>query len=116
MAWYDKLPRTLQAWLTIVSLGLGLIGSAFAVGAATGGTVGEMRTMPSRMAGVEARVDTLWSTSEYLMQVDSQRIGVWTNVATMAAHVAETRCFVRAMALKEDPLVKCNSLLTPDHP
>lgn len=116
MAWWERMPKPLQAWLTIGGMVVGLVGSAFALGAATGGTVGEMRTIPRRMQVVEARVDTLSAYSHYMMQIDSQRVGVWSNVSVMAAHVAETRCFVRAMALKEDPLVKCNALLTPGHP
>lgn len=111
MAWFDRMPKVVQAWLAIGGVLCGLVGAAFAAGAATSATARDLRTIPARVDAVEHRVDTLWATSGYLMRVDSQRVGVWGNVATMAREVSETRCYVRAMALKQDPLVKCSALL-----
>ena len=55
MAWWEKMPRRLQAWLTLGGILAGLIGGAFALGATTSGTVGEVRGLPVRVEALEAK-------------------------------------------------------------
>ena len=111
MAWFERLPRAVQGWLALVGVLMGLLGGAFALGARSSVLIVEQRGLPGRVTSVERRVDTLTSTTTYLMHIDSIRPAVWGNVSEMAADVRETRCFVRAMALKEDPLTRCSSML-----
>ena len=92
MAWWEKMPKPLQAWLTIGGILVGLVGSAFALGASSSGAVGELRTLPLRVHAVEQRVDV------------------------MEADMAETRCYVRAFALKRDPLSDCAPMLAERRP
>lgn len=56
MAWWDRMPRRLQGWLTIISILGGLLGAAFALGAATSGAVGDVRGLPVRMEAAEAQI------------------------------------------------------------
>jgi hypothetical protein len=116
MAWFERMPKPLQAWLAIGGIVCGLIGGAFAMGAATSGTVSGLRDLPARTVVLESQVDTLQSVTDYLMHVDSLRPSVWGSVSQMAADVRETRCYVRAMARKLDPLSECSALLNERNP
>lgn len=111
MAWFERLPRAVQGWLVLGGILVGLLGGAFALGARSSVLIVEQRGLPGRVTVVEKQVDTLGSTMRYLMRIDSIRPGVWGSVSEMAADVRETRCFVRAMALKQDPLIRCSALL-----
>lgn len=52
MAWWDKMPRRLQGWLTIMSILGGMLAGAFALGA----TTGDVRGLPVRVDALEAKV------------------------------------------------------------
>jgi len=110
MTW-NQLPDGVRGWIAIVGFVSGLTGGAFALGAATSGTVSGMRDLPARAAVLEGQVDTLRTTSAYLMRVDSQRVSVWRDVSQIADDVAETRCYVRAMARQRDPMADCSALM-----
>ncbi|MFA6044187.1 MAG: hypothetical protein WC718_04325 [Phycisphaerales bacterium] len=116
MAWFERLPTRLQAWLTIAAIMLGALGAAYGLGAATGGTVEDLRTLPPRMDSAEVRIDTLRATTAYLMRVDSMRPGVWGSVEKMEADMAETRCYVKAFALNRNPLTDCAPMLNERGP
>ena len=55
MAWWERMPKPAQAWLTIISTLIGLLGGAFALGAATSGAVRGMRGLPVRVEALEAK-------------------------------------------------------------
>jgi len=54
MAWWDRLPRTLQAWLAALGVIVGMVGTAFAVGAVTSKSFEVSRELPGRMDYAEA--------------------------------------------------------------
>jgi len=116
MTWWNTMSQTGKGAMTVVALVLGALGTAFGLGAATARTVDSHQNLPTRMIVVEQRVDTLRVATAYLMHMDSVRVGVWGSVSQVTADVAETRCYVRAMALKRDPLVDCSALLNPRRP
>lgn len=55
IAWWEKLPRTLQAWLTVGSILLAAASGAFALGAMSSKSVEVTRQLPGRMDNVEAK-------------------------------------------------------------
>jgi len=119
MTWWDGMERRTQFVVTMIATllaVLGALGTAYGLGAKTGPEVRDVRTLPARMEVVEVNVDTLKTTTRYLMHVDSVRPVVWDSVSAIAADVRETRCFVKALALKRDPLVDCSALLNERQP
>lgn len=55
MSWWERLPRTAQAWLTVGSFILALVAGAFALGATSSRTFTVTRELPIRMDNVEAK-------------------------------------------------------------
>lgn len=116
MAWWDRMSQTGRGVMTVIALSVGALGTAFGLGSATARTVDAHQNLPARMVTVERGVDTLRASTAYLMRMDSVWVGVRGDVARMGADVAETRCYVRAMALKRDPLSECSALLNERNP
>jgi len=53
-AWWGRLPKAMQAWLTVASLIVALVAGAFALGAMSSQSFETARALPARMDGVEA--------------------------------------------------------------
>jgi len=58
MTW-DKLPDGARGWIAVVGFIAGLVGGAFALGAATSGTLGDHKDLPFRVTDVERRMDAV---------------------------------------------------------
>lgn len=59
MAWWDEMPKRLQLILALAGTCVGLLGGAFALGAATRETLDGHRDLPQRVSALESRVETL---------------------------------------------------------
>ena len=56
MAWWERIPRATQAWLTIGAVFVGFTGTTFAVGAATSRTIELTSELPIRLDVAEERL------------------------------------------------------------
>ena len=106
MAWFERMGKTTQAWLTVAGIIIGLLGAAFALGASTGEAARELRAVPAKVDALERSDSAQNGTLHYLMSVDSQRTAVWANVGQTQKDVSEIRCILRAQ-VEGTPPVRC---------
>jgi hypothetical protein len=96
MAWFERLPRPLLGWLTVGGMLCGLIGGAFAMGAATSSTASDYRSLPARMGSVEAKLPPLEADVLLLKAQAEVNVHKWATLDTIQADVGEIRCILRA--------------------
>lgn len=119
MHFWERIPKALMAWITAGSLCVGLLGGAFAAGAATSGSVEEFKSIPPRVMALEAHeaaqdsliarvptVDTLSASNRAIA------LAVLDSMSSLSSRMGEVRCYVRAMALDREPSRDCSKLLT----
>jgi len=103
MAWWNGLPNGARDWIAVGSVVVGLVGGAFAVGAATSTTIDDHRDLPERVTSLEVndqRQDTILA---YLIRIDSQRVRVWRGFDETSEAVAEMQCIMRAEVEGRNP-------------
>lgn len=118
MAFWDRIPRAAHGWITLAGILVGLLGAAFAAGAATSGRVEELKSLPPRVTALEAHEAFQDSVIARLPMVDTLSASNRSIVAAfgdslskISAAVTDTRCYVKAMALDQDPIRECSKLL-----
>lgn len=103
MAWWDKLERGSKGAITVVSLLVGLLGGAFALGAATSGTVGDFRDIPDRVTEVEARLILHDSAIARINRVDSLSTKNRALLDSLSSDMRDVRCILTAGVKNTDP-------------